>query len=131
MKKIGALILSTLLFFCLWGCRRVAVSKADELTMKGWTAHTKSGMSAELIFDGDFAKFCVSDSEGKLLSAIQGVYAVDNSKLYITDSHLCKTYTFSYDVFADKAELIYLGEKLTFYPLSVAETEPSKFEKTE
>ncbi len=131
MKRICVFLLCflSILFFC--GCRRVVVSKADELTMKNWTVRTKSGMSAQLIFDGDSATLNVFDPEGQLLSAIQGVYVVDSTNLYITDSHLCKTYTFSYDVYTDKAELEYSGEKLTFYPVSEIETTPSEAEKTE
>ncbi len=122
MKKICIIFVALALSFCLCGCRRVAASKADELEMNNWNAQTKSGMSAELVFSEDTASFKVYDSKGKLLCEVQGVFAIDSRNLYITDSHLCKTYTFGYNVFGDRAELEYAEEILTFYPLSEEET---------
>lgn len=75
-------------------------------------------MRAELDFLEDIASFKVYDSKEKLLTCISGVFAIDGKNLYITDSHLCKTYIFGYKVYSDRAELEYSGETLTFYPAS-------------
>ncbi len=115
MKKICIFSAIILLAFCLCGCRRVVVTTADELEMSNWSAQTRSGMTAELLFCEDTASFKVYDSKEKLLSEIQGVFAIDGKNLYITDSGLCKTYIFGYKVYGDRAELEYSGEVLTFY----------------
>ncbi len=126
MKKICVFSAVLLLMLCLCGCRRVAVTKADELAMNNWSAQTKSGMRAELEFLEDTANFSVYDSKGKRLSHIEGMFAIDSTNLYITDANLCKTYTFTYKIYGDRAELEYSGYPLTFYPFSQGETKATE-----
>lgn len=131
MKKycIISAILLILQIFC--GCRRVMVTPMDEFTMQNWYAETKSGISAELNFSGEKASFSVKDEQGKLLTVIEGSFAIDMEKMYITDDKLYKSYAFGYKVYGDKAELEYAGETLDFYPVSEAETSRCQEEKTE
>lgn len=117
MRKLCVFLLIILSLFSLTGCKTVAVTSADELTFFSWQAQTKSQMSAMLVFSGNQARFTVYDCDKKVLSCIEGAFAVDENNLYITDCDLYKTYTFGYKMYGDRAEIKYLGETLDFYPI--------------
>ena len=131
MKKICEILLVFLFVVFLCGCRRVALCKADELTMRSWSAETKAGLRSVLEFCENTAIIRVFDEKGGLLTEVDGVFSADENYLSITDDELCKTYIIRYKVFSDRAELEYLGKSVTFYPVVQQETTPYEIEKTE
>ncbi|MGN0452878.1 MAG: hypothetical protein ACI4GZ_03655 [Ruminococcus sp.] len=107
-----SLIISILFTFC--GCRRVIISSADELTSRSWQCETSNGMNASLEFDGDFASFEVRTASQDEICRVAGALSVDKERFYITSDEFASTYTFSYQVFKDRAEITYNDCTLTF-----------------
>lgn len=111
-----------LLIMALCACRQVVVNSADELRMSDWQTETKNGMQAELTFEGDTGAFCIKSATDDEVTVISGTAAIDSTDFYITSSELCKTYTFAYKVFHDRAEVTYQGDTLTFYAMEKSTT---------
>ncbi len=119
MKRFLLIMLSLVLLFALSACRKVIVTSADELTSKSWYAETLSGLKAKLSFETNTATLIITGEEEVRLS---GHLAVDPERFYITSTENFRTYTFSYRVFTNRAEVSYNGAKLVFYPCETLAT---------
>ncbi len=113
MKRIFIIILCIIMLE-LTGCSRVAVSSADELCLSSWEYMGKNGMSARLDFVNEKAKLTVSSSSYDEAHTIEGTYSVDSQNLYITDISKYRTYTFAYEVYADRVYLSYRNDTIKF-----------------
>lgn len=96
------------------------MTSADELMSRSWYAETVYGLKGELTFQGDTATLVFKSSEGDF--SISGAISIDSKNFYITSTDFFRTYTFSYSVFFDRAEITYGEDTLTFYPLCSDET---------
>ena len=121
-KTYGVIILIRRLFLTLLlllipffsACQKVTTSSADELTSRSWVCENVSGVCGKLSFEGSYATLIITvpqDNEGY---KIEGVYAVDGDKLYITSEALSKTFEFSYDVYKDRVYISYEENTLEF-----------------
>lgn len=106
------------LFFCitLTACKSVIVTSADELTCRNWQTETLSGMKGSLTFSGDTATLTITSSQDE--ATLSGHLSIDSKNFYITSSEFFRTYTFSYSVFRNRAEIKYGGDTLVFYPVN-------------
>lgn len=112
MRRIFILVLCIFMTFCT-GCSRIVASSADELTLGTWKHENENKMSASLEFNEEKAKLTITSS-GDEAHTIEGTYSVDSENIYITDTSKCKTYTFSYEVYADRVYLGYMGNTIKF-----------------
>ena len=131
-KKTLILSIVFLCVFTLFACSRQIRTYADELTTRAWKIKNPSGIEATLEFKGDRALFIISDPIEKDSVVIEGALAIDDRKFYITSEEYYTTFEFGYQVFKDRAEIIYNNETLVFVPLaSDAENlENSTFDET-
>ncbi len=116
MKRSVFIIIA--LFFCitLTACKSVIVTSADELTSRNWQTETLSGMKGSLTFSGDTATLIVTSSQDE--ATLSGHLSIDSKNFYITSMEFFRTYTFSYSVFHNRAEITYGGDTLIFYPVN-------------
>ncbi len=114
MKRIFILIFCIIMIFCTTACTRVIVSSADELCMNSWEYRSENGMNASLEFSGEKAKLIVESASSDEAHTVEGTYSVDSENLYITDTSKYKTYTFSYEVYADRVYLTYMNGRIKF-----------------
>ena len=98
------------------GCRSINVSPYDEMIYSHWCVSNQSKVTAELYFDTEnhIAHLKIQHNES-LLSDISGTFAVDNKSLYIFSEDLMQEFSFDYTVYADRLELEYKGNIITFY----------------
>lgn len=116
MKRLCFILCIITFALILSSCRAINITSADELLCKSWQVSNESGISGELTFDipSGNAELIIKNTE-KTIATINGMYAVDSEKLYITSDTLCKTYSFSYKVFKDRVVIGYNGVELTFF----------------
>lgn len=118
MRKICVFpILFLSVIFVLSGCVKRIETSADELTSKDWYTENISGVSATLCFNDDSAVFTLFD-KGEEVAKINGIYAVDSKKLYITSSEFFTTFEFFYKAYNDRAEISYTDKTLVFLPMT-------------
>ncbi len=124
MKKY--LFCSIILIFSLFfsACDRVVATSADELLLTDRYAQTVSGIKASLSFSEGEGELKIEFPSGEKPVCIKGVVAADEENFYITTKDLGRTYTFSYKVFSDRAEITYDSETLIFYPAESENTAP-------
>lgn len=114
MKRLLFILCIITFSACLSACRTVSLTPANELTASSWSVVNPNSVSALLEFNTDEskAKLKITDEKGESYSII-GVFAIDNTNLYITSDTLCKTYSFRYKVYKDRLILTYNGYDLT------------------
>lgn len=115
MKRSFMLLFSVILTFTLSSCRTVMVTSADELVSHSWVGHTENGMVCTIDFEADTVTMTLSSTADEVRT-IKGALSVDDSRFYLTSNETFKTYSFSYKVFADRAEITYRSNPVTFYP---------------
>ncbi len=115
MKRTIIMLYIITFSFVLCSCESVKLTSADELVGTSWYIKNENSICAELFFDTteNKATMIITD-QNEEKTYINGVYAIDKEKLYITSDTLFKTYSFDYWVFKDKLILSYKGEKLAF-----------------
>ncbi len=119
MRKLTVILICFINVVVLSSCQKVIVTSSDELLNRSWQCENLSGMTAEITFYDTEAEFTVCGTNGEREALIWGALAIDSEHFYITDRTLKKTYTFSYKVYTDRAEITYMDNLLTFYPVDV------------
>ena len=119
MKRIFILTLCIIMIF-LCGCKRVIMRPQDELTLSSWQYSGKNGMSAKLEFHDEKARLDICSSSYDEAHTVEGTYSVDSENLYITDTSKYKTYTFSYEAYANRVYLSYMGNRVKFERINPA-----------
>lgn len=116
MKRLSFILCIITFSVFLSACRTVSVTPANELTASEWRVENPASVSATLRFDTikNKAFFKITDEKGESYT-INGAFAADKEKLYITADSLAKTYDFGYKVYKDRLVLTYNGCELTFY----------------
>lgn len=120
MKRTVISACAVLLCLILTSCQSVVLTPADELTSRNWQSQTASGLRASLNFQEDTATLVISSSQDEV--TLSGSLSIDSNRFYITSAQMFRTYTFSYQVYRNRAELSYGSDTLVFYPVSKEET---------
>lgn len=117
MKKILIMLIIGTMLLSLCGCRRTIESSADELTVSSWRCELPSGMTATLSFCDDIATLRIEDTKSGETEVLEGIYAIDSESFYITSLDFCKTYSFDYEVYCNRAYISYNENKIEFLKL--------------
>lgn len=117
MKKILVLFCFVCLVLIMCGCKNSIITSCDELRSNDWGFEAENGMSAKLEFGTDCAKMSLYPASSDEVYIIEGALSIDPERFYITSTELCRTYEFVYSVFADRVEVRYGENTLTFYKI--------------
>ncbi|MBQ8001369.1 MAG: hypothetical protein IJ298_09295 [Ruminococcus sp.] len=120
MKRTVISACAVLLCLILASCQSVVLTPADELTSRNWQTETASGLRASLAFCEDSASLVIASSQDEV--TLSGKLSIDSNRFYITSEDMFRTYTFSYQVYANRAEITYGTDTLVFYPVALEET---------